>query len=118
MQNRPYPYCEATAIKDLKEMLAVKARTHKKETAFLYPLESGELRKTYRDLQADVNALGTWMYHHKIRGKHVALVGENSYEWLVAFLASVNGGNVAVAIDRNLPEEQDALSPKMRAADP
>lgn len=106
MQNRPYPYCEATAIKDLKEMLAVKARTHKKETAFLYPLESGELRKTYRDLQADVNALGTWMYHHKIRGKHVALVGENSYEWLVAFLASVNGGNVAVAIDRNLPEEE------------
>ena len=69
-------------------------------------MESGELRKTYRDLQADVNALGTWMYHHKIRGKHVALVGENSYEWLVAFFAAVNGGNVAVAIDRSLPEEE------------
>ncbi len=106
MQNKPYPYCEVTQIRDLKDMLRNKAKNNPRDTAILYPLETGEVRKTYKDLQSDVNAFGTWMYHHKIRGKHVALVGENSYEWLVAFLATVNGGNVAVAIDRNLPEDE------------
>ncbi len=117
LQNKPYPYCEATEIRDLKDMLDIKARTKKKDTAFLFPVESGEMRKTYRDLQADVNAFGTWMYHHKLRGKHVALVGENSYEWLVAFFAAVNGGNVAAAIDRNLPEEEIVQLAKRADAD-
>ena len=106
MQNKPYPYCEVTQIRDLKDMLRKRAGEQPKDTAFLYPLETGEVKKTYRDLQSDVGAFGAWMYHHKIRGKHVALVGENSYEWLVAFFAIVNGGSVAVALDRNLPEEE------------
>ena len=117
MQNKPYPYCEVTQIRDLKDMLRIKARNNPRDTAFLYPLETGEVRKTYRDLQADVNAFGTWMYHHKIRGKHVALVGENSYEWLVAFFAIVNGGNVAVAIDKSLPEDEVVQLAKKADAD-
>ena len=117
MQNKPYPYCEVTQIRDLKDMLRTKAKNNPRDTAFLYPLETGEVRKTYRDLQSDVNAFGTWMYHHKIRGKHVALVGENSYEWLVAFFAIVNGGNVAVAIDKSLPEDEIVQLAKKADAD-
>ena len=47
MQNKPYPYCEVTQIRDLKDMLRIKARNNPRDTAFLYPLETGEVRKTY-----------------------------------------------------------------------
>jgi long-chain acyl-CoA synthetase len=50
-----------------------------------------------------VNALGTWEYVHKLQNTHVGIIGENSYEWLLAFFSIVNGGNVAVAIDKGLP---------------
>lgn len=106
MKNRAYPYCNPPQMTDLKNMIERQAIEHPNDTAFVYPCETGEMRKTYLDLKEDVIAFGTWMYHKKIRDKRVAIIGENSYEWLVAYFAAVNGGNVAVAIDKNLPEEE------------
>ena len=34
-----------------------------------------------------------------ISRKHIAILGENSYEWIVAFYAITSGGGVAVLID-------------------
>ncbi|HBE09076.1 MAG TPA: AMP-dependent synthetase, partial [Lachnospiraceae bacterium] len=101
MKNKEYPYEEVTQISDLKDMIRQKAVSMPDDTAFIYPCESGEMRKSYKDLFEDVNAFGEWMYHKKIKDKHVAIIGENSYEWLVAFFATVNGGSVAVAIDKS-----------------
>ena len=106
MKNKPYPFYEPPIMNDLKHLLNRQAAEHPDETAFVYPCETGEMKKSYLDFQEDVNALGAWMYHKKIKDKHVAIIGENSYEWLVAYFATVLGGNVAVAIDKNLPEEE------------
>lgn len=106
MKNKDYPYYDVPEMSDLKEMVWNKAKTAPNKTAFVYPCETGEMKKSYQDMKDDVNAFGTWMYSENIKGKHVAIIGENSYEWLVAFLAATNGGNVAVAIDKNLPEEE------------
>ena len=106
MKNKAYDYCEVTEIKDLKEMLYKKATECPDNTAFIYPCESGEMKKTFLDLYEDVNAMGTWLYSKKIKNKRVAVIGENSYEWLVTYFALVNGGNVAVAIDKALPDDE------------
>ncbi|MCR4846044.1 MAG: AMP-binding protein [Eubacterium sp.] len=106
MKNKAYPYYTLPEITDLKDMINSKAYTQPDYTAFVYPCDSGEMKKTYEDLKSDINALGTWMYHKKIKNKHVAIIGENSYEWLVVFMAAINGGNVALAIDKGLPEEE------------
>ena len=37
--------------------------------------------------------------------EHIAIVGENSYQWLVAFIGVVCSGNVAVCIDTEQPDE-------------
>ncbi len=37
---------------------------------------------------------------------HAAVVGENSYNWLVSFFAAAASGCVAVPIDRELPDEK------------
>ncbi|MFI3322513.1 MAG: AMP-binding protein [Rikenellaceae bacterium] len=39
-------------------------------------------------------------------GKHIALVGENSYNWVVSYLAAVSTGCVIVPIDKELPSDE------------
>ena len=113
MKNKPYPYYNVPQMLDLKDMLKRLKSEKPESTAFIYPCETGEMKKTYFDLYEDINAFGAWMYSKKIRDKHVGIVGENSYEWLVAYFACVNGGNVAVAIDKGLPEEELATLAKI-----
>ena len=118
MKNKPYPYEDVYEITDLKDMVNQKAVQQPRLTAFIYPCNNGEMRKTYFDVKEDVNAFGAWMYSKKIKGgKHVVVVGENSYEWLVTYLATVNGGNVAVAIDKGLPDKEIVELARMADAD-
>lgn len=35
-------------------------------------------------------------------GKHIAVIGENSYEWVISYLAIVSAGGVVVPIDKEL----------------
>ncbi|MBO4591073.1 MAG: acyl--CoA ligase, partial [Eubacterium sp.] len=106
MKNKPYPYFDVPEMNDIKDMIFRNAREIPDYTAFVYPCETGEMRKTFLDLKDDVVAFGTWMYSKKLKDKRVAIVGENSYEWLVIYLATVCGGSVAVAIDKGLPEDE------------
>ena len=107
MRNKPYPlYDTLEDITDLKDLVLTQAADKPDKIAFVYPCETGEMRKTFSDLKEDINSFGTWMYKKNIKGKRVAIIGKNSYEWLVAFLACVNGGNVALAIDKSLPDAE------------
>ena len=116
MKNKKYPYYDVLEdVSDLKDLILTKAADSPDKIAFVYPCETGEMRKTYHDLKEDINAFGTWMYKNKIKDKHVAIIGKNSYEWLVSFLACVNGGNVAVAVDKSLPANE--ISELLKLAD-
>ena len=107
MKNKKYPlYDTLEDITDLKDLVLTKAADLPDKIAFVYPCETGEMRKTFSDLKEDINAMGTWMYKNDIIDKHVAIIGKNSYEWLVTFFACVNGGNVAVAIDKSLTADE------------
>ena len=106
MKNKAYPYCSVPQMANIKEMLNRLAVEKPHNTAFVYPCESGEMKKTYYDFKEDVYAFGAWLYSKKYKNKHIAIVGENSYEWLVVYFAAILGGSVAVAIDKQLPDEE------------
>lgn len=66
--------------------------------------------ETYRKLRDDIHGLGTAMILLGLKDKKVAVIGENSYHWLVSYFSIVNGTGVAVPIDRELkPKEISAL---------
>ncbi len=56
-------------------------------------------------LKEDVEALGTALLNLDLSGRQVAIVGENSYAWVVAYLAVVCSGLVAVPMDKELPDD-------------
>lgn len=60
---------------------------------------------SYRQMSDDVRALQKRMSQMGLAGKHIAIVGENSYEWLLVYFAATYCGAVAVCIDIEQPDE-------------
>ncbi len=58
---------------------------------------------TYRQLARDVDSFGAALLHHGLMGKHIALLGENCYRWVVSYLAIAGGLGVVVPLDKELP---------------
>lgn len=108
MKNKPYDLYKLPPIRDLKDMLTQKKKLIPDKTAFTFSKGRDFISKTYAKVYEDVYSLGTWLYAQNYHGKHIAIIGENSYEWLVVFFAIVCGGNVAVPIDKELPENEIA----------
>jgi len=95
-------------ITSLREMLNTSAKLYKNNTAFLIKKEKGGeyFRIRYEQLKHDVEALGTKLIDMGLSGKKIAIIGENCYQWVVAYLAVVNGVGVAVPLDKELNKEE------------
>ncbi|MGI5896122.1 MAG: AMP-binding protein [Oscillospiraceae bacterium] len=70
---------------------------------------------TYGELTAQVFALRAALTARGLAGKHIALVGENSYRWILTYLAVAASGGVVVCIDIEQPV--DAIREMILAAD-
>ena len=66
----------------------------------------GTFRQDVRDLQAS-------FVHRNYVGKNIAILGENSYEWLLVYFAATYCGAVAVCVDIEQSEETLAQMIKM-----
>lgn len=60
---------------------------------------------SYNKLRDDVRYLQEMLVQMGLAGKHIAIVGENSYEWLLVYFAANYCGSVAVCIDIEQPDE-------------
>lgn len=107
-KNAPYPFYEVKEIKNLKEMLESSCREFRDRTAFLVKKKSGEpyVEIKYSQVLSDVNALGTALIDMGLKGKNIAVIGENRYEWCITYLAVVNGTGSIVPLDKELPEAE------------
>lgn len=107
MKNKSYPLYSLPEIRDLKDMVRRHAADAPDAVAFSYSAGRNKtVQKTCREFSDDIDALGTFLYQKGYKNSHIAIIGENSYEWLAAFLAIVNGGNVAVPIDKEQPADK------------
>ena len=95
-------------IKDLKDMLETSSILFEEETAFLKKDKPGGayLPIKFKDFKQDVDALGTALLDLGLKDKKIAVIGENRYEWVLTYLAVVNGVGAIVPIDKELPENE------------
>lgn len=104
--NRPYPYYELPTIASLRDMLVQQVAEDPERVAFRFRQGRTLHQRTIRQFLEDVDALGTWLFHGGVRGRHVAVIAPNSYQWLVVYFAVISGDNVIVPIDKDLPPEE------------
>lgn len=65
---------------------------------------------TYKMLEEDINNLGTAFIKLGLKGKRIAVIGKNRYEWAISYYAVVNGLGIVVPLDKGLPKEEIELS--------
>lgn len=109
MKNKPYPYYTVPIISDMKELLDFCASHYGDKTAFWYGKREKETHHSYTAVRDDVAAFATWLHSNGYADKHIALLGENSYAWIVTYFAVVNIGSVVVPIDKELDSASIAV---------
>lgn len=91
-------------IRDLKDMLNQSVALFGNRPAFVKKNPDGSMSEiTYNVFGNHVKALGTALLNIGLKGKPIAVIGENRYEWCVTYLAVVNGVGTIVPLDKELP---------------
>lgn len=96
---------EHRPIRDLKDMIDTSAALFADKNAFLVKNAPGGtyMPIKFSRFKTDIDELGTALMDLGLTGKKIAVIGENRYEWVVTYLAVVNGVGVVVPLDRELP---------------
>ena len=103
--QRKINYFDTYEIKDLKDMLYKTTIRNQNKVAFKLKDNEGKIvNKTYLDFRKDVEALGTKLIEMGLKNKRIAIIGKNSYEWAVSYLACVVVG-IVVPIDKESSDE-------------
>lgn len=104
----PALIAEISKLKTLKDIIiyGTKKGGDKKQFSFLDENKKEDMR-TFNQTWDEITALGTYYYLHGIDGgKKVAIIAENSYEWIVAYFSTLLGGNISVPMDLKLSDEE------------
>ena len=113
---KPYPYYETRPVTTLKDVITWPARRTPEKDAFRVRIDRKHYRGiSWRQFEDDVNALGTALLSRGLGNAHIDVIGENSYEWVLVYMAVLCGVGVIVPLDRDLPAEK--LAEQMQFAD-
>lgn len=101
---------EVTEFKNIKEIIYNSSRIYSNDIAFV--IKHQENKKvtyenvSYKRLLEDINKLGTALFNMGFKGKRIAVIGRNRYEWVISHLANLLGGIVSIPLDKDLQYEE------------
>ena len=101
--ERLYKYIEIT---DLKDMLKKSGEKYGEKIAYKIRKENGYKEITHKEVRKMVDGLGTKLIDMGLKDKRIAVIGENRYEWEIAYLSIVCGTGIVVPLDKSLPENE------------
>ena len=103
MPKLPYKLYEVEKFSTIKEMMELAVKEAGDKVAFKFRRDGQIIDVTYRQFYADTMALGTALASLGVGDRHIAMVGENSYNWITVYLTVLKSSGVYVPIDKELP---------------
>lgn len=103
----------------IRELLETSADLYAENDAFIVKEKNGDHRHvTYASLLKNVKALAVYLNSRGLSGQKIAVMGKNSYEWALTYLAVTSGVGVIVPVDKELksPEVNNILTMSDAAA--
>ena len=101
---------EATEFKNIKEIIYNSAKVYDEDIAFVIKHQEKKQvtyeNVSYKRLLEDVNKLGTALFSMGFKGKRIAVIGRNRYEWVISHLANLLGGIVSIPLDKDLQYDE------------
>lgn len=99
---------EVRDVENLRELIDGSVERFSQRPAFMVKdkTKGKFVSISYKKMQEDIRSLGTSLINLGLRGRKIAVIGENSYYWAISYFAIANGVGVAVPIDRELKEKE------------
>lgn len=85
-----------------KELIDFCGREHGEKEAFAYQNKKQDVSVSFVQFRSEVEAFGSYLFDAGFHNCHIAVFGENSYEWILTHFAVTCGKNVIVPIDKEL----------------
>ena len=97
-------YYDVKKITNIKDIINIAVEEDGEKIAFEYKNTSNNNveKVTYKEFQNDINKLGTALDTIDMTDKHIAVIGENSYNWVTVYLTVIQSNGVFVPIDKEL----------------
>lgn len=100
-------YYERKPVSDLKQLVKNCAREYGNKVGFKFKSSDGNIvEKTYIQLDKEIDSLGTALVAKGLKGRRIAIISENRYEWGLCYYAIINGTGIGVPLDKYLPREE------------
>lgn len=96
----------SSRIQTMKDIIDYAAETYGEQTAFRYLANKEIQDKTYQQVKEDSEAFGRALQSMGMDGRHVAVVGPTTYEWVISYFGTVNNKGVVVPLDAQLPASE------------
>ena len=105
---RSETFFDYPVFNNVKEVIYHSVEKYPNNVAFRLKEKNGEEIKyldiTYTEFLDEVNSLGTGLFKLGLRGKRVAILSKNRYEWPLTYVALLFGGIIAVPLDKGLTD--------------
>lgn len=92
-------------IHTLQDVIRHSMAAYAGQAAYRYKVKKEVIDKTYEEVGKDSMAVSRMVESLGMKGKHIAILGTTTYQWIVSFFGVTNSGSVAVPIDAQLPAE-------------
>ena len=105
------PLFEARDYNNIKEIIYDTVRKYGDRDVFVIKHKDENNNVSYENITfnkmlEDINGLGTELYSIGLKGKRVAIIGKNRYEWVLTHFACQLGGIVSVPLDKDLQVDE------------
>lgn len=101
--------CEVHGLKTIRDSFDKTTKELPDKVGFLEKRPGKkEFREiTYKEFRKDVTSVGAALIEKLgLKGKKIAIIGENSYEWAVSYYSVVCGTGIVVPLDKELPANE------------
>ena len=107
-EREKYWYTDIREIRTVREMIYGSRDINPDNAAFwVKKVRGGEyIPISYSLLTHDIDALGSKLVESGLIGEKIAVIGANSYEWIVTYIAVIVGGGVILPIDKELSSRE------------
>jgi long-chain acyl-CoA synthetase len=96
-------YLKQSGLNDIWDIIHFRLNRTPDDIIFQYAVKKEQKSVSYRQLWSDICKLGSAFNRDLPELGRLAVLGENSYCWIVAYLAAVLTGRTAVPLDPDLP---------------
>lgn len=96
---------------NLRDMVNYAAMAYDQDVAFILKHKLSKKEFTYENIsfrrfRDEINGFGAALLKRGFLGRRIAILGNNSYEWLLSHLTIVNGLGISVPLDKGLPYDE------------